>query len=132
AMPNADFSKVSKEAKSRGLNELGTLGAGNHFLEVQKVERILDKRTAKAYGLYEGQIVVMVHTGSRGFGHQICSDYLRSLLEYQKRNNITLVDQELSYAYIGSREADDYLGAMKSAVNFAFTNRQIITNSIRR
>ena len=132
AMSGADFSKVSKEAKSRGLHELGTLGAGNHFLEVQKVEKIFDEKTAKSYGLHEGQIVVMVHTGSRGFGHQICSDYLRTLVEYQKKNGINLVDQELSYARIGDKEAEDYLGAMKSAVNFAFTNRQIITNSIRR
>ena len=132
AMAGADFSKVSKEAKSRGLHELGTLGAGNHFLEVQKVEKIFDEKTAKAYGLYEGQMVIMVHTGSRGFGHQTCSDYLRSLLEYQKKNNIELVDQELSYARIGDKEADDYIGAMKCAVNFAFTNRQIITNSIRK
>ncbi len=131
-MDGADFSKVSKEAKSRGLNELGTLGAGNHFLEVQKVEKILDEKAAKAFGLYEGQMVVMVHTGSRGFGHQICSDYLRTLVEYQRRSGISLVDPELSYAKIGDKEAADYLAAMKSAVNFAFTNRQIITNSIRK
>ncbi len=132
AMAGADFSKVSKEAKSRGLNELGTLGAGNHFLEIQKVEKIFDEKTAKAYELYEGQMVIMVHTGSRGFGHQTCSDYLRSLLDYQKKNKIVLVDQELGYARIGDKEADDYIGAMKCAVNFAFTNRQIITNSIRK
>lgn len=132
AMAGADFSKVSKEAKSRGLHELGTLGAGNHFLEVQKVDKILDGKIAESYGLEKDQVVVMVHTGSRGFGHQICSDYLRTLLEYQKTHNITLVDPELSYAHVGSKEAEDYLGAMKSAVNFAFTNRQIITNSIRK
>lgn len=132
AMSGADFSKVSKEAKSRGINELGTLGAGNHFLEVQKINRIFDKRIADSYGLYDGQIVVMVHTGSRGFGHQTCSDYLRILAEYRKRHNISLVDPELSYARIGSEEADDYLCAMKCAVNYAFTNRQIITDSIRR
>lgn len=131
-MMGSDFSSVSSEAKSRGLHELGTLGAGNHFLEVQKVEKILDGKIAKAYGLQEGQVVVMVHTGSRGFGHQICSDYLRTLVEYQRRQDIKLVDPELSYAHIGSKEAEDYLGAMKCAVNFAFTNRQIITNSIRR
>ena len=131
-MAGADFSKVSKEAKSRGLNELGTLGAGNHFLEVQKVEKTFDEKAAKAFGLHEGQIVIMVHTGSRGFGHQICSDYLRTLVEYQRSNGISLVDPELSYAKIGDKEASDYLAAMKSAVNFAFTNRQIITNSIRR
>ena len=131
-MAGADFSRVSREAKSRGLHELGTLGAGNHFLEVQKVGDVLDKRIAQAYGLHEGQIVVMVHTGSRGFGHQICSDYLRLLVEYQKKHDIKLLDHELSYARIGSKEADDYLAAMKCAVNYAFANRQIITNSIRR
>ncbi len=131
-MEGADFSKVSQMARSRGQNELGTLGAGNHFLEVQKVERIMDAGTAKAYGLYEGQIVVMVHTGSRGFGHQVCSDYLRLYEEYRLRKSITLVDRELSYARIGDREAGDYLGAMKCAVNFAFANRQIIMNSIRK
>ncbi|MCL4365074.1 MAG: RtcB family protein [Candidatus Marsarchaeota archaeon] len=131
-MMGADFSKVSKEARSRGLNELGTLGAGNHFLEVQRVERIFDSRTAKAYGLHEGQIVIMVHTGSRGFGHQICSDYLRTLVEYQQRNSLKIPDPELSYAHIGSREANDYLGAMGCAVNFAFVNKQIITHFIMK
>lgn len=131
-MPDADFSKVSQMAKSRGLNELGTLGAGNHFLEVQKIGKICDGNVAKAFGLYEGQIVIMVHTGSRGFGHQICSDYLRALEEYQTRKGITLVDKELSYAKLGDKEADDYLCAMKCAVNYAFTSRQIITNSIRK
>ena len=131
-MEGADFSKVSQMAKSRGLNELGTLGAGNHFLEVQKVGKIYDAKVAKAYGINEGQVVIMVHTGSRGFGHQICSDYLRTFEEYRLRKNISLVDKELSYAKLGDKEADDYLGAMKCAVNFAFTNRQIITNSIRR
>lgn len=131
-MEGADFSKVSQMAKSRGLTELGTLGAGNHFLEVQVVDRVLDEKVAKVYGLEKGQVVVMVHTGSRGFGHQICSDYLRTLEEYRNSKNITLVDKELSYARIGDREADDYLSAMKCGVNFAFTNRQIITNSIRK
>ena len=131
-MLGADFSKVSREAKARGLNQLGTLGAGNHFLEVQEVEKVFDEGIARAYGLHEGEVVVMVHTGSRGFGHQICSDYLRSLLTYQKEHGITLIDKELSYARIGSREASDYLAAMKCGVNYAFTNRQIITDSIRK
>jgi len=131
-MQRADLSKVSNMAKSRGINELGTLGAGNHFLEVQKVEKIFDEERANKYGLFEGQIVVMVHTGSRGFGHQICSDYLKVLVEYQRKNNIKIVDPELSYAKIGSKEADDYLDAMGCAVNYAFANRQIITNSIRK
>ncbi len=128
----ADFSRVSREARSRGLGQLGTLGAGNHFLEVQKVERLFDERVAKEFGLYRDQVVVMVHCGSRGFGHQICSDYLRTLVEYQAKNKIQLVDRELSYAKIGSREADDYLAAMNSAVNYAFANRQMIMHNIRR
>ncbi|MGC8662406.1 MAG: RtcB family protein [Candidatus Micrarchaeia archaeon] len=132
SMNKADFSKVSEMAKSRGLEELGTLGAGNHFLEVQKVEKIFDEERAKGYGLSEDQVVIMVHTGSRGFGHQICSDYLKTLVEYQRKQNIKIVDPELSYAEIGSKEADDYLNAMSCAVNFAFANRQIITNSIRK
>lgn len=131
-MEGADISKVSQMARSRGMDQLGTLGAGNHFLEVQRVERIFDSGIAKGYGLQEGQIVIMVHTGSRGFGHQICSDYLKIVAEYQSKHNIHLVDPELSYAEIGSKEADDYLSAMRCAVNFAFANRQIITNSIRK
>jgi tRNA-splicing ligase RtcB len=131
-MPGADFSRVSKEAKSRGLEQLGTLGAGNHFLEVQKVEKLFDEKIAKEYGLFEGQVVVMVHCGSRGFGHQICSDYQRMLTEYQARNNIQLVDRELGYAKIGSKEASDYLAAMDCAVNYAFTNRQMIMHNIRK
>ncbi|MDE1761744.1 MAG: RtcB family protein [Candidatus Micrarchaeota archaeon] len=128
----ADIDKVSQMARKRGLEALGTLGAGNHFLEVQVIDRIFEQKVAKAYGLQEGQVVIMVHTGSRGFGHQICSDYLKVLVEYQRKNNIKIVDPELSYAAIGSKEAEDYLGAMNAAVNFAFTNRQIITNSIRK
>ncbi|MDE1861035.1 MAG: RtcB family protein [Candidatus Micrarchaeota archaeon] len=131
-MEGADLSKVSSQARSRGLNELGTLGAGNHFLEVQRVEKILDGSIAARFGLSDDQVVIMVHTGSRGFGHQICSDYLKILVEYQRRQGITLADPELSYAYVGTKEATDYLLAMKSAVNYAFVNRQIITSSIRR
>ncbi len=130
-MQGADFSKVSQRAKSRGRNQLGTLGAGNHFLEIQKIDRTFDSKLAKAYGVYDGQIVVMVHTGSRGFGHQICSDYLRTLAEYQSRNKIEIVDPELSYAHVKSKEAEDYLKAMKCGVNFAFANREMITHIIR-
>ena len=132
AMEGADFSKVSDDAKKRGIDELGTLGAGNHFLEVQRIDNIFDAKTAKAYGLFEGQMVVMVHCGSRGFGHQICSDYLRSLVGYQTKNNIQLPDRELSYARIGDKEADDYLVAMKCAVNYAFANREMITHAVRK
>ncbi len=110
---------------------MGTLGAVNHFLEVQSVGGIFDEKIAYAYGLYKGQIVIMVHTGSRGFGHQICSDYLMELAEYQRKNGISLVDRELSYAYVNSKEADRYIAAMKCAVNYAFTNRHVQTSSLR-
>jgi tRNA-splicing ligase RtcB len=128
----ADMSAVSPLAKKRGLHEIGTLGAGNHFLEVQRVDKINDAEKGKAFGLEEGQVVVMVHCGSRGFGHQICSDNLRTFSEYQQRNNIKLVDPVLVYANVGSKEADDYLKGMRCAINFAFVNRQVITNSIRK
>ena len=131
-LAGADFSKVSADAKKRGLNQLGTLGAGNHFLEVQTVGKVFDEKIADTYGLSPGQAVIMVHTGSRGFGHQICSDFLRTLVTYQEKHNIRLVDKELSYAHVGSKEADDYIKAMNCAVNFAFTNRQIITHLVRK
>ena len=131
-MEHADPSKVSQLAKRRGVQQLGTLGAGNHFLEVQRVEKAVDAKLAKAYGLYEGQTVIMLHSGSRGYGHQVCSDFLATFADYQRKNGIELPDPELAYAFVGSREAEDYLAAMRSAVNFAFTNRQIMTDSIRK
>jgi len=131
-MDGADTGKVSPLAKQRGKPQLGTLGAGNHFAEVQRVEKVLDEKMAKAYGLFEDQVVIMLHSGSRGYGHQVCSDYLRVLVDYEKNNNIRFPDPELSYAFIGSKEANDYLGAMKAAVNFAFANRQMMTHFIRK
>lgn len=131
-MQGADPSKVSKLAKQRGIQQLGTLGAGNHFAEVQKVDKILNKDIAKTFGLSEDQVVIMLHSGSRGYGHQVCSDFLRILEEYLSRNNIKLADPELAFAHIGSKEADDYLGAMRSAINFAFCNRQIMMHFIRK
>ena len=131
-MAGADPSRVSGLAKKRGVKQIGTLGAGNHFLEVQRVEKVFDEKVAKAFGLEEGQVVVMVHSGSRGYGHQICSDYLRILTDYQRRNNIRLPDPELAYARIGDKESDDYLACMRCAVNFAFTNRQVMTHLIRK
>ena len=128
----ADSSKVSNMAKKRGVQQLGTLGAGNHFLEVQKVESISDDETAKAYGLEKEQVVIMLHSGSRGYGHQVCSDFLAEFAHYQEKNGIVLPDPELAYAFVGSDEADRYLAAMRSAVNFAFANRQIMTDSIRK
>ncbi len=127
----ADADVVSALAKKRGLHELGTLGAGNHFLEVQKVEKILSEKEAKAFGLFEGQVVIMLHSGSRGYGHQVCSDYLDALHSYQIKNKIELPDPELAFAYIGSKEADAYLAAMRAAVNYAFANRQVMTAMVR-
>ncbi len=131
-MAGADPDKVSDLANKRGVKQIGTLGAGNHFLEVQKVEQIFEDKIAKAYGLEADNVVIMVHSGSRGYGHQICSDYLRVLADYQRRKNIRLPDPELAYARIGDKEADDYLACMRCAVNFAFTNRQVMTHLIRK
>jgi tRNA-splicing ligase RtcB (3'-phosphate/5'-hydroxy nucleic acid ligase) len=129
---DADFDDVSPLAKKRGVHEIGTLGAGNHFLEVQEIKETFDKKIAKGYGLEDGNVTILVHSGSRGYGHQICSDYLRSFSEYQQKNHIKLPDPELSYAFVNTKEADSYLGAMRTAVNFAFVNRQIMTVSIRK
>ncbi|NPA22626.1 MAG: RtcB family protein [Candidatus Micrarchaeota archaeon] len=126
-MEGADPSKISKTAKKRGKNQLGTLGSGNHFLEVQYVESILDEERAKKLGLFPGQVVVMIHTGSRGFGHQIASDYISLFL----RENPDIPDPDLAYLPLKHDLAWDYIAAMKGAVNFAFTNRQIITHFTR-
>ncbi len=131
-MKGAESDKVSELAKKRGIQQLGTLGAGNHFAEVQKVEKIFDERIAKVYGLEKDMVVIMLHSGSRGYGHQICSDYIKVLSDYQKKHNITIPDPELGYAHVGSKESDNYLGAMCSAINFAFVNRQIMTHFIRK
>jgi RNA-splicing ligase RtcB len=128
----ADFGEVSPLAKKRGLNQMGTLGAGNHFVEVQRIGEIFNAKIAKGFGLEKDDVTILIHSGSRGFGHQICSDYLRTFSEYQQKNKINLPDPELSYAFVNSKEADSYLGAMRCAVNFAFTNRQVMTNSIRK
>lgn len=123
---------VSDKAKSRGIPQLGSLGGGNHFLEIQRVEKIFDKEIAKFMGIEEeGQVCLMVHTGSRGFGHQVCTDYLR-ILESRFRDIISkLPDRELVYAPSGTKECEDYFYAMNSAANFAWCNRQMITHWVR-
>jgi tRNA-splicing ligase RtcB len=127
----ADANKVSDQAKKRGKNQLGSLGSGNHFLEVQVVDQILDESTAKAFGLKKGQIVYMIHCGSRGLGHQVCSDYLR-LMEKEFASELAkLPDRELIYAPAKSKLCDDYLAAMKAAANFAWCNRHIIADLVR-
>lgn len=132
-MKNADPDKVSTTAKNRGLTQVGTLGSGNHFLEIQKVDRIYDAKTAKIFGIeHEGQVTVMIHCGSRGFGHQTCSDYLRVMEKAVHKYKITLPDRELACAPGNSNEAEDYYQAMACAVNYAFANRQAIMHWIRQ
>ncbi len=130
-MKGADPKNVSETAKKRGLPQFGTLGAGNHFLEVQEVDKIFDEKVAKAFGIFEKQVVVMVHCGSRGFGHQICDDYIRVMLEASRKYNISLPDRELCCAPVNSPEAEKYVSAMKCAVNYAFNNRHIIAHWVR-
>lgn len=128
----ANPSKISQKAKDRGKNQLGSLGSGNHFLEVQKVSEIYDAETADAFGLEENQVVILIHCGSRGLGHQVCSDYLRKIEDAHPEVMNDLPDRELAYAPAGSQLAEDYYGAMNAAINYAWTNRQIITHRIRK
>jgi tRNA-splicing ligase RtcB len=132
SMEGADPSKVSDTAKERGREQLGTLGSGNHFLEIQVVDKIYDPKAAAVMGITEvGQVTVMIHTGSRGLGHQVCSDYLRIMEAAVRRYNMPLPDRELVSVPAKSREAEDYFAAMKAAANFAWTNRQLITHWTR-
>lgn len=126
----ADPKKVSQKAKARGRNQLGTLGAGNHFIEVQEIDTIHDEKIARIFGLSKDNVTVMIHTGSRGLGHQTASDYIQKMeKEYGFKN---LPDRELICAPIESDLGKDYLSAMATAANFAFTNRQLITHQIRK
>jgi len=128
----ADSSKVSQRAKQRGAPQLGTLGSGNHFLEIQVVDHIYDPERAKAYGIdHVGQIVVMIHTGSRGLGHQVASDYLLIMERAMRKYGIKVPDRELASVPYSTREAQDYLKAMAAAANYAWTNRQLITYWVR-
>ncbi len=130
----ANPAKVSQQASSRGINQLGTLGSGNHYCEIQVVDpaRFFDAKLAKPFGLvHDDQAVVMVHCGSRGFGHQIGSDYLRVFDGAMKRYGITVRDRELACAPFASKEGEDYYGAMVCAANMAFANRQVIVCRIR-
>ena len=124
-------SKITSEAKARGRPQLGSLGSGNHFLELQRVETIYDNDVASVYGLKEGQITIMIHCGSRGLGHQVASDYLRIIDKKYKDIIDKLPDRQLMYAPAQSDEANDYLQAMRSAANFAFVNRQFIAHNTR-
>ncbi|OGI15623.1 hypothetical protein A3K63_04275, partial [Candidatus Micrarchaeota archaeon RBG_16_49_10] len=126
-----DASKISSDAKRRGMPQLGSLGAGNHFLEIQRVEKVFNPEAAKAFGLEEGKLTVMIHTGSRGLGHQACSDYLRDMERLYKHLIQSLPDRELVYAPAQSKLANDYFAAMSAAANFAWCNRQMIVHWTR-
>lgn len=130
-LPNANPDMVSNKAKERGRDQLGTLGSGNHFAEVQLVQEIFDEETAKSFGLHKNQIVVLIHTGSRGLGHQVCTDYLKEMDAAMKNYGIKVPDRELACVPIDSKEGRRYLQAMASAANFAFNNRQLITYNVR-
>ncbi len=133
AFERADPDLVSKNARRRGGSQLGTLGAGNHFLEVQRVDEIFDREAATAFGISEvGQITVMIHTGSRGCGHQICTDHLETMRRAAKKYRIPLIDRELSCAPAKSPEGQQYFGAMKCGANFAWANRQMIAHWVRQ
>ncbi|MGB9664860.1 MAG: RtcB family protein [Ignavibacteria bacterium] len=130
-LPNANPDMVSNKAKERGRDQLGTLGSGNHFAEVQIVQEIFDEETAKGFGLHKNQVVILIHTGSRGLGHQVCTDYLKEMDAAMKNYGIKVPDRELACVPIDSKEGKRYLQAMASAANFAFNNRQLITFNVR-
>ena len=129
---NADPNKVSDKARKRGAPQLGSLGSGNHFLEIQKVTEIHDEEAANRMGIKEGTITVLIHCGSRGFGHQVCSDYLRVAEQAMEKYNISLPDRELACVPNNSEEGESYRKAMFAALNFAWSNRQMITHWTRK
>jgi len=128
----ADPTKVSKRARERGRPQLGSLGAGNHFIEIDLVEQIFDSQAASLMGLEQGHLAVQIHCGSRGFGHQICTDYVQEFQGAVRRFGIHLADRELVCAPLNSPEGQNYLGAMRCAANYAFANRQILAHSARK
>jgi len=131
-LEGADPAKVSQRAKERGRPQLGTLGAGNHFIEIDVVDQVFDPQAAQVMGLQQGYLVVQIHCGSRGFGHQICSDYVQEFQGAVKRYGIHLPDRELVCAPLNSPEGQSYLGAMRSAANYAFANRQLLAHNARK
>jgi tRNA-splicing ligase RtcB (3'-phosphate/5'-hydroxy nucleic acid ligase) len=130
-LPDADAEAVSRRARERGATQLGTLGSGNHFLEVQVVQEVYDDAKAREFGLRAGQVTVMIHTGSRGLGHQVCTDFLEVTGQALRRYGIHVPDRQLACAPLDSAEARRYLGAMRAAANFAFANRQLLTHWTR-
>ena len=130
-LPGADPSAVSERARQRGADQLGTVGSGNHFVELQEVERIFDDAAAAAYGLRPGRVTFLVHSGSRGLGHQVCTDYVKRMDEAQARYGIELPDRQLACAPLSSPEGRAYLGAMAAAANFAWANRHALAHGVR-
>jgi tRNA-splicing ligase RtcB (3'-phosphate/5'-hydroxy nucleic acid ligase) len=131
ALEGADPGQVSDRAYVRGGNTLGSLGAGNHFLEVQEVAQVCDEEAARAWGLGEGALAVMIHSGSRGMGHQVCTDFLREMERASSRERIELPDRQLACAHFGGDAGRRYYGAMVAASNFARANRQVMTHRVR-
>ncbi|HEX9617457.1 MAG TPA: RtcB family protein, partial [Anaerolineales bacterium] len=131
-LEGADPGRVSQHAKERGRSQVGTLGSGNHFIEVERVDEIFDPEAAQAMGLQEGCLTVLIHCGSRGFGHQICTDYVKEFQGAVHRYGIHLPDRELVCAPLDSPEGQAYLGAMRSAANYAFANRQVLAHYARQ
>ena len=131
-LEGADPTKVSGRAKERGRSQLGTLGAGNHFLEIDVVEQIFDRTAAQVMGLVEGNLALQIHCGSRGFGHQICTDYVQDFQSAVRRFGIHIPDRELVCVPVNSSEGEAYLGAMRAAANYAFVNRQLLAYQARK
>ncbi|MBT8380503.1 MAG: RtcB family protein [Ignavibacteria bacterium] len=129
---NADSNSVSKRAYERGADQVGTLGSGNHFLEVDVVEEIFNAEAAEIFGMFLGQVVIQIHTGSRGLGYQVCDDYLKILLQVSSKYGFNLPDRQLACAPIKSQEGQDYLSAMQAAANFAWNNRQVIMHLTKK
>ncbi|MET7748336.1 RtcB family protein [Micromonospora sp. NPDC005367] len=132
AVDDANPHEVSERAVERGARQVGSLGSGNHFLEVQAVEQVYDDRVAAAFGLRRGQLCVMIHCGSRGLGHQICTDYVRGMEKVMARYGIQVPDRQLACAPVSSHEGQAYLGAMAAAANYARANRQLLTDAARK
>ena len=130
-MGGADPEQVSARALERGKEQLGTLGSGNHFLEIEVVQDIFDEQAAQSFGLHKGQIAVMIHTGSRGLGYQICDDYLALMVKHQHETGIVLPDRQLACTYLASQRGKNYLSATACGANYAWANRQILMHLTR-
>lgn len=131
-LENADSSAVSDYAKKRGHDQLGTIGAGNHFVQIDRVDEIFDEAAAKEFGLRLNQIVILIHTGSRGLGHQVATDYIRLMISAMNRYHISVPDRELACAPFSTPEGRNYFNAMAAAANFAWANRQMVTYEVRK